>query len=133
MSVSTAEFGLSAIGQTAVPVQDIERATAFYRDTLGLRFLFEVPGRMSFFDCDGVRLMLSVPEGTHNYPGTILYFRVDSIERAHRILRERGVEFLDSPHRVADLGTRELWLTFFRDCEQTVLALMSEVPKPVVA
>lgn len=125
-------FGLSAIGQIAVPVRDLDASTAFYRDALGLRFLFDVPGRMAFFDCDGVRLMLSVPEGEgegQDHAGSILYFRVERIERAYEVLVGRGVEFLGPPHRVADMGTHELWMAFFRDRERTVLALMSEVPK----
>lgn len=127
---STEPFGLSTIGQIGVSVRDLARATAFYRDVLRLPFLFEVPGKMAFFDCAGLRLMLSVPESEEfDHPGSILYFRVDEIDRAHRILAERGAEFERPPHRVADMGTHELWMAFFRDPEHTVLALMSEVPK----
>jgi methylmalonyl-CoA/ethylmalonyl-CoA epimerase len=85
---------------------------------------------MAFFDCGGVRLMLSLPEGGGpDRAGSVLYFRVEDLERAHRVLGERGVEFVRPPHRVADLGSHELWMAFFRDPEETLLALMSEVPK----
>jgi methylmalonyl-CoA/ethylmalonyl-CoA epimerase len=122
--------GLSALGQVALPVRDVERSTAFYRDALGLPFLFEVPERMAFFDCGGVRLMLAVPEGeASGTAGAVLYFRVEALEGAHRELVERGVEFVRPPHRVAELGAHELWMAFFRDPDGTLLALMSEVPE----
>lgn len=121
---------LSSIGQIAIPVHDVARATAFYRDALGLSFLFDVPGRMSFFDAGGVRLMLSLPEGTeHDHPASVLYFRVADIEAAYRELGERGVEFIDQPHKIAEMPTYDLWMVFFRDGELSTLALMSEVPR----
>jgi predicted enzyme related to lactoylglutathione lyase len=123
--------GLSRIGQIHLPVRDLGRAVAFYGETLGLRFLFEVPG-MAFFDCDGTRLMLGVPEsGAAPAAGAIVYYAVEDIGAAHRALSERGVAFRGSPHRVADLGDRELWLAFFDDPEGNLLALMSEPLKPV--
>ena len=119
-------IGLSTLGQIHMNVQDVERAKAFYRDVLRVPFLFEFPG-LAFFDCDGVRLMLSkaeAPEGNH--PGSILYFKVPDIEAAHAGLTERGVAFVDTPHRIADMGSYELWMAFFRDSEANLLALMTE-------
>lgn len=121
---------LGPIGQIAIAVNDLDRSTAFYRDALGLPFLFDVPGMMSFFDCGGVRLMLSLPEPGYDHPASILYFRVSDIAATHRALEARGVEFVSAPHFVADLGTRELWLGFFRDAERSTHALMEERPKP---
>jgi predicted enzyme related to lactoylglutathione lyase len=121
-------FGLSRIRQIAVNVQDVEQATAFYRDTLGLPHLFNVPG-IAFFDCDGVRLMLGraeTPEFDH--PASVLYFAVDDIEQAYRTLTERGVKFEDAPHCVARMETFEVWLALFRDSEGNLLSLMSEPP-----
>lgn len=128
-STTTTPFGLGTIGQIAVPVRDLDAAVGFYRDVLGMRFLFQVAG-MAFFDCGGVRLLL----GRSEYPeegggASIIYYRVDDIRAAHATLSGRGVHFEDEPHLVADLGDRELWLTFFRDPDSHVLALMSEVPK----
>ena len=126
MSTATTSFGLSAIGQIAIATRDLPRAVAFYRDVLGLRFLFQVPN-MAFFDCAGVRLMLARPEEPEfDHPASILYYRVDDIRAAHATLKARGVRFEDEPHVVADLGDRELWLTFFRDPDDNVAALMSE-------
>jgi catechol 2,3-dioxygenase-like lactoylglutathione lyase family enzyme len=119
---------LSEIGQIAVPVKDVARATLFYRDKLGLRFLFDTPNPMSFFDAGGVRLMLSLAsERKYDHPSSILYFRVPDIGEAHRQLSERGVAFSQAPHKVADLGTHELWLAFFEDGEGSTHALLSEV------
>ncbi|HEX7119892.1 MAG TPA: VOC family protein [Longimicrobiales bacterium] len=131
-------FGLGRIGQIALVVDDLARAAAFYRDVLGLRFLFDVPGQMAFFDCDGVWLMLGLPEGgggrepgraQREHPGSVLYFDVGDIGEAHGVLEGRGVEFLAAPHRVADLGTHELWMAFFRDPDGHTLALRSRVEK----
>ena len=128
MATSTGAVSLGRIGQIAVNVHDLPRAVGFYRDTLGMRFLFEVP-RMAFFDCAGVRLMLGLSsEPAYDHPGSILYYRVDDIKAAHAALRERGVTFTEPPHLVARLPDHELWLAFFRDTEDNVLALMSEVP-----
>lgn len=127
MSTTTTGVSLSAIGQIAINAHDIPRAVRFYRDALGMQLLFEVPPKMAFFDCGGVRLMLSLPESAEfDHPGSVLYFRVDDIGQAHAALQERGVPFADTPHLVARLPDHELWMTFFRDTEGNTLALMSE-------
>jgi len=120
-------LSLGRIGQIAVNAHDLPRAVAFYRDTLGMRLLFEVP-QMAFFDCAGVRLMLGLPSApTFDHAASIIYYRVDDIQAAHRTLVERGVTFTEPPHVAARLPDHELWLAFFRDTEKNVLALMSEV------
>jgi methylmalonyl-CoA/ethylmalonyl-CoA epimerase len=119
---------LGPIGQIALPVRDPERATAFYRDTLRLPFLFAVPP-LAFFDCGGVRLMLSVPETPELAPpGSVIYFRVPDIAAAHADLSARGVAFRDAPHLIARLSDHELWMAFFDDTEGNLLALMGELP-----
>lgn len=118
---------LSTLGQIGMPVKNIDRAVAFYRDALGLRFLFQAPPALAFFDCGGIRLMLTVPtEGEFNHPGSILYFRVDDIQSAHADLQGRGVVFRDTPHLVAKMPDHELWMTSFSDGEGNTLALMDE-------
>ncbi len=125
---SGAAFGLSEIGQIAVNVHDLDRATTFYRDALGIKHLFSAPG-MSFFDCAGVRLVVGLPETAEvDHPPSILYFRVSDIKEAHRILAGRGVAFEGEPHVVHRTQTYELWMAFFRDSEGNLLALMSEQP-----
>ena len=124
---SSSTVALGPIGQIAMNAHDVGRATEFYRDTLGMRFLFEVPPRMSFFDCGGVRLMLSLPsEAAYDHPGSPLYFKVDDIDKAYEELRGRGVNFEGAPHLVARMPDHELWMAFFRDTEANTLALMCE-------
>lgn len=119
-------WGLSTIGQIAVQVQDLERAVALYRDRLGMKFLFQAPPGLAFFDAGGVRLMLSRPEGEAG--GTsVLYFTVDDIQDATATLKERGVRFTDEPHIIAKMETYDLWMAFFKDFENNTHALMSEV------
>ena len=123
----TSTTQLATIGQIAMIAKDVNRATAFYRDRLGMKFLFEFPG-LAFFDCGGVRLMISKPEKPEfDHPGSILYFKVNDIERVHADLAAKGVEFTDAPHLIAKLPDHELWMAFFKDSEGNTLALMSEV------
>lgn len=119
---------VTRIGQISINAKDLERATAFYRDRLGLQHLFTVP-RMAFFDCDGVRLMLGLAERPEfDHPSSILYLVVRDIEGTHAVMAAEGVTFEAAPHLVADLGDRDLWLAFFRDSEDNLLALMEEKP-----
>lgn len=129
---------LGPLGQIAVTVRQIERATNFYATAMGLRLLFRAGG-LSFFDCGGLRLMLSEPEGTigpvaadappvepTRPPAFVLYFKVDDIDAAQRALAGRGVPFISSPHVVARLPDHDLWLTDFHDNEGNTFALMEE-------
>lgn len=127
MTATTPSLGLATIGQIAMNAHDIPRAVRFYRDALGMQLLFEVPPKMAFFDCAGVRLMLSLPEpAEHDHPGSVLYFRVDDIEQAFATLKDRGVAFEGQPHLIARMPDHELWMTFFKDSEGNTLALMAE-------
>ncbi len=127
MTTATAGIGISRIGQIAVNVHDLDRATTFYRDTLGLPLLFSASG-MAFFDCGGVRLMLSLPEKPEfDHPGSVLYLAVPDIQVAHQKMSMNGAKFVDEPHIVARMPDHDLWMTFFHDTEQNLLALMSEV------
>jgi methylmalonyl-CoA/ethylmalonyl-CoA epimerase len=118
--------GLSRLHQIAQPIHDIDRAVAFYRDTLGLPLLFTAPPSLAFFDCHGVRLMLSPPSPGHDHPGSVLYFGVDDIKATTTALEARGVTFTTPPTRIATLADREVWLAGFADTEGNSLALMSE-------
>jgi methylmalonyl-CoA/ethylmalonyl-CoA epimerase len=120
---------LAHIEQVAIPVRDVARATAFYRDQLGMKLLFEVPPQLSFFDCDGIRLALSISsDPMYDPPGSIVYYRVADIEASHAELEGRGVEFLQGPHRVAELDDIEIWMAFFEDTAGNTLAITSEKP-----
>lgn len=122
---------ISRIAQISIHVHDVARATAFYRDVLGLRFLFGAGAEMSFFDLAGVRLMLSkASEPRFDHPSSILYLDVADIHAAHRSLAERGVTIEGTPFVVAPLANTDLWIAFFQDSEGNVLALQSETPRP---
>jgi methylmalonyl-CoA/ethylmalonyl-CoA epimerase len=124
-----AAFGLSRIGQIAVIVHDLPRAVAFYRDTLGMKFLFEAPPMMAFFDCSGVRLMLSQPSSPDLDHRSIIYYTVDDIQGARKELGARGVEFHHEPRIIAPLAHADLWMADFRDPDGNVIEIMSEVPR----
>jgi methylmalonyl-CoA/ethylmalonyl-CoA epimerase len=129
MNSTSASIGIASLGQVAINVQDLGRATAFYRDALGLPLLFTAGG-MAFFDCGGVRLMLSRAERPEfNHASSILYFAVPNIAAAHRKLSDKGVRFEAAPHLVAPMPAYDLWMGFFYDSENNVMALMSEVPR----
>jgi methylmalonyl-CoA/ethylmalonyl-CoA epimerase len=120
--------GIEGIHQIHVPVRDLDRATAYYRDVLGIPYLFTAPPGMAFFQCGAVRLLLGVPEGGRE-PGSsgIIYYRVADIEAAATELEARGVTFINRPHRVHRGGGIEVWLAEFADGEGNTLALMSEL------
>jgi methylmalonyl-CoA/ethylmalonyl-CoA epimerase len=120
-------FGLNQIGQIAVPVSDIERSTQFYRETLGMRFLFQAPPGLAFFDLSGVRLMLDGPAKAQAGNSSVIYYKVPDLQVAWKTLTERGVHFEAEPHLLARMPDHELWMAFFRDPDKNLIALMSEV------
>jgi DNA-binding CsgD family transcriptional regulator/catechol 2,3-dioxygenase-like lactoylglutathione lyase family enzyme len=118
---------LGSIGQVSRSVKDVAKATKWYRDILGLPLLYAFE-KLSFFDCNGTRLMLTTGEVSAQ---AILYFQVESIQAAHADLARRGVQFISAPHMIhrhAD-GAEE-WMAFFNDCDGQPLAIMSQV-KPM--
>ena len=124
--MSDAGFGLSRIGQILIPVSDVERAVAFYRDVLGIRYLFGFPG-MAFLDADGVRLYLAAPAEPGFDGRATLYFRVPDIDAATAVLEARGVAFSDRPQKIHDDGSVQTWMCFTKDPDGNNVALMSEV------
>ena len=127
MEAATQPAGsLGTIGQIGITVSDVDRAVAFYRDALGIKLLFQVSG-MGFFDCGGIRLMLSKSERPAESYSSILYFKVADIQSTWRDLSGRGVTFEGPPHLIARMPDHDLWMAFFRDSETNLLALMSEV------
>ncbi len=125
--MTTPTVQLTQIGQIAINVHNLQRAVAFYRDTLGMRFLFQAPGGLAFFDCGGVRLMLGAAENPEfAHPASTLYYKVDDVDAAYAALKASGVSFIDEPHLIAKMPDHELWMVFFRDSEENVLALMEE-------
>ena len=129
MAHDSGDVHLAQIGQIAVAVHDLPRAVAFYRDTLGLRLLFQAPPGLAFFDCGGVRLMLAVPESPEfDHPGSVIYLKARDIHATHAALLSRGVHFRDAPHVIHKTAAHTLLMTFFMDTEGNTLALMEEVP-----
>jgi catechol 2,3-dioxygenase-like lactoylglutathione lyase family enzyme len=126
MAQPDTSFGLGRIGQIAVTVSDIDRALAFYHDTLGMKLLFQVPN-MAFFDCGGIRLMLGPGEKPADSFSSVIYYKVDDIQQAFETLSSRGVPFEGPPHLIAKMPDHDLWMAFFRDPDRNLLALMCEV------
>jgi methylmalonyl-CoA/ethylmalonyl-CoA epimerase len=123
-------MNLNQIGQIAIHADDLDRAVAFYRDTLGMRFLFQAsPPGLAFFDCGGIRLMLdAVKEKDSNERiSSMLYYRVADLNALYETLLSRGVKFESKPHLIAKMPDHELWMAFFRDSEGNMAGLMSEL------
>jgi methylmalonyl-CoA/ethylmalonyl-CoA epimerase len=117
---------ITGILQIALTVKDIPRATAFYRDALGLKFLFGAPN-MAFFDCGGVRLYLASGEGAeHSGASQSIYFRSTDIMKQSSALKEKNVEIHKEPHVIAKMPTHDLWLMWIRDSEGNLLGVMEE-------
>jgi methylmalonyl-CoA/ethylmalonyl-CoA epimerase len=131
MSTPSADVSLDRIGQISIVVRNVERAVAYYRDVLGMRFLFSAGPSLAFFDCGGVRLMLGpASEPRFDHPASILYYKVDDIGSSFATLKARGAIVEREPQFTANMGTYELWIGFLRDPDENVLGLMSEVPLP---
>jgi len=128
MTPTDSDLGLGQLGQIGMTVTDIEQSVAFYRDVIGLKFLFQVPN-LAFFDCAGIRLMLGLPEANGEAFHPILYFRVEDIQKTADELTRRGVTFDTKPTLVARMEKHDLWLAAFRDPDRNVIELMSEVPR----
>jgi len=122
--------GITRLGQIQIRTHDVDRAADFYEKVLGLKLLFKAPPGLAFFECSGVRLMLDRPEKPEfDHASSILYFAVPDIKAAHSAMKSEGVKFEDEPHMIARLPDHDLWMTFFRDTEGNLLALMSEVKR----
>src|ERR1044071_5343274 len=115
MTAATTNPLLAAIGQISIVVKDLARARDFYRDALGLPFLFEAPG-LAFFQCGPVRLMLGgAEEPALAHPASVLYFDVADLDAAYAALAGRGVRFRGAPHVVHRAHDRAPWMGFFDD------------------
>lgn len=115
------------VGQIGVPVKDLTRASTFYKEKLGLTLLFNTES-MAFFECNGLRLMLSLPEKDEfAHASSVIYFQVVNIKTTYEHLISKEVVFIDEPHVVAKMGQTETWMVFFKDTEGNTHALMSEV------
>ena len=122
------QFGLNQIRQLTVVVKDLKKAAQFYRDILGVKLLFETPA-FAFFDCSGIRIMLAMPEHPEDaLMASIIYFYVPDIIKASEILAKRGVQFVGTPHVVGTMKDIDVWMVHFKDIDNHLMALTSEVP-----
>lgn len=118
---------IQKVGQIGVPVKNLDTAIHFYKEKLGLPLLFNTD-TMAFFECNGLRLLLSLPEKEEfAHKSSVIYFQVKDIKEAYVELMNKGVTFIDEPHMIAKMGQTETWMTFFKDTEDNTHALMSEV------
>ena len=118
----------ATVAQLMIPVEDFDRGVSFYRDILGIPFLFSAPPQMAFFMCGSVRLLVGVlPPGQKAQRGSAIYFKVSDIQAVYATLNEKGVRFAAAPHVVNRTPKSELWLSEFTDPDGNQLALMAEI------
>ncbi|MDR7080108.1 catechol 2,3-dioxygenase-like lactoylglutathione lyase family enzyme [Neobacillus niacini] len=118
---------IQKIGQIGVPVKDLDRAVQFYKEKLGLPLLFTA-GTLAFFESNGTRLLLSLPESEEfAHASSILYFQVEDIHASYEELLSKEVTFIDEPHLIAKMGQTETWMAFLKDGEGNTHAIMSEI------
>ena len=120
---------IESIGQIAIAVSDIQQSLKFYKDTLGLRLLFEAPPNLAFLECDGVRLMLTTLQGEERDHNTsVLYYKVSDLDSAVSELKSKGVCFIREPQLTAKMPDHELWQGFIRDPDDNLIGIMAELP-----
>lgn len=118
---------IQGIVQIGIPIKKLDRAVEYYKEVLGLPLLFQTEN-MAFFNSNGQRLLLSLPEKEEfANASSVLYFKVEDIQKSVEQLKEKGVSFIDQPHVVAKMGNTETWMSFFKDSEGNTHALTSEV------
>ncbi|UPW83283.1 VOC family protein [Lysinibacillus sp. Ag94] len=118
---------IQSVGQIGIPVKELDRAIYFYKEKLGLSLLFNTDS-MAFFECNGLRLLLTLPEKDEFiYSSSIIYFQVENLSMTYEDLVNKNVTFIDEPHVVAKMGQTETWMVFFKDTEDNTHAFMSEV------
>ena len=118
---------VSDIGQIAITVSDVGQALGFYRDALGLTFLFSPAPTLAFLQAGPVRLMLSTPQGAGTVGGnSVLYFRVTDIDAVFAAVVGRGASQERAPQLAARLPDHELWIGFVRDPDGNLVGLMEE-------
>ena len=119
--------GLGEIGQIAITVSDVAKVLPFYRDTLGLTFLFSPSPNLAFLSAGSVRIMLSTPQGSGAIgANSILYFKVTNIVAAHAAMVEKGATSERAPQLTAKMPDHELWIGFLRDPDGNLVGLMEE-------
>jgi len=128
----TDKLGISAIGQIAIAVSDIKKAVEFYTNKLELNLLFEVPSGMAFYECGGIRLMLTEQNGDlKDHKTSVIYYHVSDIKQTAKSMIERGVNFTKPPHMAVKMADHELWIGFLRDPDENLIGIMEEVPLSV--
>lgn len=122
--------GITGIAQIALNVKDLDKAVAFYRDVLGLTFLFSAPPSLAFLQCGSTRMMLSGEPDPKVASRPVLYYAVPDISAAFAAITASGAPAREEPKAIARVGTREVWLAFTEDPDGHLVGLMSEVPLP---
>ncbi len=118
---------IKGVGQIALTVSDIAKAKAFYCDVLGLEHLFDAGPNLSFINAGNLRLMLTLPEsGLQAGRNSVVYYRVESVEEAHKEAVAKGAKAAGEPHMIAQMDDHELWMGFLQDPEGNLLGLMEE-------
>ena len=121
------EHRLSEIGQIAVTVGDVDRALTFYRDALGLPFLFRAGPNLAFLMAGSVRIMLSTPQGAGEVGrNSILYFKVTDLAAVYAAVVGRGAREERAPRLTARMPDHELWIGLVRDPDDNLVGLMEE-------
>lgn len=122
-------MAVGPVGQIHLSVTDVDRSIDFYRDILGIPFLFRAPCQpMAFFQSGDVRLYLGHPESPEFHSNALLYFTVDDIDVEYARLATAGVPMGEPPHLIHKTADNELWMTFFTDPDGQHLALMQNRP-----
>lgn len=120
---------INSVGQIAIAISELERSIAFYQDVLGLTLQFKVEPNLAFFDVNGVRLMLTTPQGNSaDHKTSVIYYKVSDIHNTFKLMIENGVCIERSPQVAATMQEHQLWIGFIRDPDKNLIGIMAELP-----
>jgi predicted enzyme related to lactoylglutathione lyase len=123
MSTAQPTTIVTGVDFVSVPTQDLERANAFYGETLGLpRSMYKPERNFAEFETGAVTLSVVNPEkmgiGEFKPNANHMALHVEDVARARRTLEERGVEFAGD---IFDTGVCHM--AFFSDPDGNALML----------
>lgn len=121
------ENKITELGQLAITVENVKRSLEFYRDILGLDFIFSPSENLAFLRCGATRIMLATPQGAGEIgKNSIPYFKLSNIEEFYKTAVANGARQEREPQLAVQMPDHELWIGFLKDPDENLIGIMEE-------